>query len=655
MSASNQDLASLIEPVARRLFGQPNASLSTRTELRFGTHGSLAVVIAGEKQGTWFDHEAGQGGGVLDLVQTQKQLANGEALNWLRAERLLPTREEPTRKDGQIAASYNYHDHHGTLVFQVVRKVPKAFVQRRPNGNGGWIWNLNGVERVPYRLPELLRAAPLTPVFICEGEKDCDALHERCLVATTNPEGAGKWQPDMSAHLLGRDVVILPDNDQAGEQHAKDVAGKLHGIARSIRILRLPGLPAKGDVVDWLACGGTADDLERLAAEAPTYEPERKPNGQDWHGDAGETGQRTQDKPQTCIIRVIYPTGLACVPVPPRLWIVQDWLPIGTVTGNYGDGGVGKTLLSQVLQTSCATHIPWVGQVALQCKSLGLYCEDSEEELHRRQDDINAVFGLTYSHLADMRWISGVGDDWTLVNFTADGRMQTTERWNSLVHEVKACGARLVLLDTAADLFGGNENDRGQVRRFISLLAGLARDIDGAVLLNCHPSRSGLASGNLDGGSTAWSNSFRSRWSLARPEGEDVPADTPDRLLTRRKANYANGGDIIRLRWTKGAFVPQSLEGGVSGIVNRAATEAVFLTLLDRAETAQTRVSDSKNAANYAPRVFAQRPDSEGYSRKDFEKSMAALFAGKRIVMQSYGRPGDYRQRIVRAPQEQDG
>ena len=145
MSASGPDLAPLIESVARRLLGEPNARLSTRTELRFGTHGSLAVVIAGKKQGTWFDHEAGQGGGVLDLVQTRKRLANGEALNWLRAERLLPTREEPTRKDGQIAVSYNYHDHHGTLVFQEVRNVPKAYVQRTPNGNGGWNWNLNGV------------------------------------------------------------------------------------------------------------------------------------------------------------------------------------------------------------------------------------------------------------------------------------------------------------------------------------------------------------------------------------------------------------------------------------------------------------------------------------------------------------------------------
>jgi putative DNA primase/helicase len=269
------DLTSLTEPIARRLLGDPNPHLSTKTELRFGTHGSMAVVIAGPKRGTWYDHEAGEGGGVLDLVRIRKQFANGEELDWLRAEGLLPPRPAP--KGGQIVAEYDYHAANGTLLFQVVRKVPKAFVQRRPDGNGGWIWNMHGIERVPYRLPELRRAAADARIYTCEGEKDCDALHERGLTATTNPGGAGKWQPSMSAYLRDCDVVILPDNDPAGEQHAQDVARKLHGVARAIRVVRLPGLPDKGDVSDWLATGGTADELERLITQAPIYQPDKAP------------------------------------------------------------------------------------------------------------------------------------------------------------------------------------------------------------------------------------------------------------------------------------------------------------------------------------------------------------------------------------------
>ena len=357
-------------------------------------------------------------------------------------------------------------------------------------------------------------------------------------------------------------------------------------------------------------------------------------------------------KKKSATVRIINPADLESRPIPEREWIVRDWLPIGSVTGNYGDGGTGKTLLAQQLQTSCATRFHWCGHPVLQCKSFGLYCEDSEEELHRRQDDINSVFGLPYSQLSDMRWISGVGDDWTLVNFTSDGRMHTTPKWDLLVKEVKAFGARMVPLDTAADLFGGNENDRSQVRRFIGLLSGLGRDINGAVLLNCHPSRSGLSSGNLDGGSTGWSNTFRSRWSFARPDDDELPADTPERVLTRRKANYANIGESIRVRWTKGAFVPTTSSGGVSGALNRAAVEEVFMTLLVRCEQTQQRVSDSKHAAQYAPKIFARRPDSEGYAMKDFERAMASLFAAKRIANEAYGRAGDARQRIVRAEQE---
>jgi putative DNA primase/helicase len=205
---TDADLAAVIEPVARRLLGEPNVRMSTKTELRFGTNGSVSVVIAGKKRGTWYDHETEQGGGVLALVRRCKQFANGEALDWLRTEGLLPPRKAPTRNVDGIVAVYDYRSQDGTLLFQVVRKAPKAFVQRKPNGSGGWIWNLHGIERVPYRQPELLRAAPYATVYIVEGEKDCDALHERCLIATTNPGGAGKWLPAMSQHLRGRNVVI---------------------------------------------------------------------------------------------------------------------------------------------------------------------------------------------------------------------------------------------------------------------------------------------------------------------------------------------------------------------------------------------------------------------------------------------------------------
>src|SRR5690606_11913344 len=104
-----------------------------------------------------------------------------------------------------------------------------------------------------YRLPELIAAPPDVPVFVCEGEKDAQRLADEGLIATTGSCGAGKWREGFSEHLAGRDVVILPDNDDVGRKHAALVLRSVHPFARSVRIIELPGLPPKGDVSDWLA------------------------------------------------------------------------------------------------------------------------------------------------------------------------------------------------------------------------------------------------------------------------------------------------------------------------------------------------------------------------------------------------------------------
>src|SRR5262249_10330511 len=150
-----------------------------------------------------------------------------------------------------------------------VRCAGKRFKQRRPDGRGGWLWKLNGVRRVLYRLPELLSGDESEMVWVAEGEKDVDRLVSLGLVATTNPSGAGKWRDEYSQLLCGRDVVIPEDNDEPGRKHAQQVAQSLNGVARTVRILTLPGLPAKGDVSDWLDAAGTKEELLRLAASAP--------------------------------------------------------------------------------------------------------------------------------------------------------------------------------------------------------------------------------------------------------------------------------------------------------------------------------------------------------------------------------------------------
>ncbi len=165
-----------------------------------------------------------------------------------------------------VTATTVYESADGKPLFRVLRKTSpdsgaKTFRQER-NVNGMWASGMDGVERVLYRLPALCDPELSDEVvWLVEGERDADALVSIGLVATTNPGGAGKWLPQYTATLKGRHVVILPDNDKPGEDHAKLVSEALAGAAASVRVLRLPGLPEKGDASDWIGMGGTADQL----------------------------------------------------------------------------------------------------------------------------------------------------------------------------------------------------------------------------------------------------------------------------------------------------------------------------------------------------------------------------------------------------------
>jgi hypothetical protein len=174
-----------------------------------------------------------------------------------------------------VPTEYPYRAPDGTLLYAVERRVPKGFLQRRPDPDrpGGWLYNLDGVGRILYKLPELRTANLDEPVFIVEGEKDVDRLIADGLVATCNPMGAGKWRDDYSRELADRDVIVIPDNDEAGRAHAEDVARSVAPHAHSVKVLKLPGLPAKGDASDYFDAGGTAEGLLRLAGDAPLYSP----------------------------------------------------------------------------------------------------------------------------------------------------------------------------------------------------------------------------------------------------------------------------------------------------------------------------------------------------------------------------------------------
>ena len=281
--------------LATKLWGEPTDWSHDKNEAWFGKHQSKNIKI---KERVWFDYEANQGGGYIEIHEAA----------------IGPLPEPPPKTNGKanghggklppwenVGTVYPYLDASGQLVLEVIRTlngVPR-FTQRRPNGvtrigTTKWRWSVKDIpaaERPLYRLPELLASGART-VFVVEGEKDCDRVRSLGLIATCPIGGAGKWRVEYVEALRDRHVVVLPDNDpQArgphdeplwhpdgrpilpGQDHAAVVAASLHGVAASVRVLLLPNLPVKGDVSDWLDAGGDRFELERLAREVPEYVP----------------------------------------------------------------------------------------------------------------------------------------------------------------------------------------------------------------------------------------------------------------------------------------------------------------------------------------------------------------------------------------------
>lgn len=189
------------------------------------------------------------------------------------------------KKWGKIVATYDYTDENDVMQYQAVRFDPKDFRQRRPDPDkpGKWIWNLHGVTPLLYHLSKLLKAIREgKKVFLVEGEKDVESLEALGLSATTNSGGAVKWKKSFTDILRQTTVIILPDNDDPGRNHARLVHSQLPDSV----ILQLPGLPVKGDVTDWIKAGGTKRSLIELARKAlenpddhvlpPETEPEKR-------------------------------------------------------------------------------------------------------------------------------------------------------------------------------------------------------------------------------------------------------------------------------------------------------------------------------------------------------------------------------------------
>jgi RecA-family ATPase len=216
----------------------------------------------------------------------------------------------------------------------------------------------------------------------------------------------------------------------------------------------------------------------------------------------------------------------------------------------------------------------------------------------------------------------------------------------------------LIVLDTLADLFPGDENSKLHTRQFVTLLRRLALGSEAAVVVLAHPSVAGMASGFGTSGNTAWNNSVRSRLYLERifATGKDGKLQEPDptmRTLSNKKLNYGPSGTNFRLRWLDGVFVTDDRltlpAPAVEVEPDTSRAEEKFLELL-AAFTAEGRKVSATPSGSYAPSLFAKDVRSDGVSKQAFAKAMSVLFSAKAIVVEEHGPPSHRRSRIVLAP-----
>lgn len=320
---------------------------------------------------------------------------------------------------------------------------------------------------------------------------------------------------------------------------------------------------------------------------------------------------------------------------PPRVWLWKDWIPEGIVASLYGDGGVGKSLLAQQLCYALGSGGKFLGPRGFDMpkkKVMAAFCEDDEEELWRRHDDIIKSMGGFSQPFKDVLLWPRVGFDNLLVTFDRHGAPQMTAFFDKLARRALSNRVEFLVLDTAADLFGGNENIRSEVNFFIKSTCGkiikTAKDAGFVmtILVLAHPSQAGKASGSGESGSTSWNNAVRSRLYITRPE-EGL---AEQRTLTRMKSNYSASGvdENLELLWNAGIL---ELTGGgaavfdAKGTANLDTIKAEVYNMVkdawDRGEPLNSKRGHPRELYNRAKEELTQR----GYLKNDIVEAVRRL------------------------------
>jgi hypothetical protein len=438
-------------------------------------------------------------------------------------------------------ACYDYRDEDGTVLYQAVRYEPKGFLQRRPDSAGGWVYNLQGVRRVLYRLPELLESDPSSIVFICEGEKDAERLRSHGLVATTNAGGAGKWRDEYTKTLIGRHLCVLPDNDEPGHKHALKVAASNYGQAASVRILELPNLLIKGDVSDWLDAEGSTEELQSLAENAAIYR-----------------GHETDSNPKAESSRFKFTTldDLLIEPEEETAYVWDNTLPRGGFSICAAKPKVGKSTLARNLAVAISRGEDFFGRATIKGKVIYLCLEEKRAEVKRHFQSMGASGADIIIHT---------------------GRTPI-EALEALTMAIKEHSPSLIIIDPLSRFVRLTDfNSYGEVTRELEPLIDLARESECQchILTLHHNGKGERESGDSLLGSTGFFGAVDTLLTMKKSKGVRT-------LETTQRYGEDLPETVVRLETETGAV---KADGDMQTLMLRQRQEAVWENLGDESLT----------------------------------------------------------------------
>jgi RecA-family ATPase len=336
--------------------------------------------------------------------------------------------------------------------------------------------------------------------------------------------------------------------------------------------------------------------------------------------------------------------------IPRRRWLVRDRIPMRVVTILSGDGASGKTTILLQLCDAVVRGTDWLSGVIEEVGPvMFVTAEEDDDEIQRRLAAINIHTGRPFAELGGLHFVCLPGEDAALATAGRDGILRPSTLFDQIETHAKKLAPKLIAIEAAADVYGGDENNRGQVRQFVQLLRRLAIGADAAVVLIQHPSVSGLAEGQGRSGSTAWRNSARSQLYFAGAKSSR-DSDEPEgdvRELRVVKANYARTGETVQVRWQRGVFVPVASPSSLDRMAADAEVDALFIRLLELTD-AQGRTVGPNTGANYAPAVFEKMPDASGVKSRAFAAAMERLFSTGKLRSEMEGPPSRRKAKLVR-------